>query len=75
MNWSSLRKLVWLRPEERWAPDLLFVGAAVFVTLWLIQVEHHLILGIAAGMCILAVREISYHYLVRRKRGTHKDAA
>jgi hypothetical protein len=77
MKWSTLRKLVW-NPGERWDYDVFFVPTAVFVGVWLFRtehLEHHVILGIAAAASILAVREVLYHYLVRRKRGSGKDAA
>ena len=77
MKWSSLRKLVW-NPEERWDYDAFFVPATVFIGVWVgsnRNQEHHVLLGIAAGASILAVREVLYHYLVRRKRRSGKDAA
>ena len=73
MKWSALRNLVWTPPDKRWDGDLFFVPATVFVFVWLYRVENHLIVGIVAGICTLALREVLYHYLVRRKRssGTH----
>ena len=73
MTWSSLVKLVW-NPKDRWDYDFIFVGMAVFFGVLLVR-SQHLVLGIAFLVAVLALREVLYHYLVRRKRSSKNDAA
>ena len=73
MKWSSLVTLV-RNPKERWDYDFIFVGAAVFFGVLLMRTRH-VILGIAFAVAVLGLREVLYHYLVRRKRSSDKDAA
>ena len=75
MKWTSLRNLVWTPPEKRWNADLFFIPATVYVTIRLIRGENRLVLGIVVGVSLLVLREVLYHYLVRRKRPSDRDAA
>ena len=67
MKWSSLRRLVW-NPDEKWAFDPLFIVVAIFVGSMVGHARDSTLLGFLAMFPIVAVREVLYHYLVRRKR-------
>ena len=67
MSWSDARKLFW-NPEERWVGDLFVVPAGVVVMAWVGDSYNSVLLGFAAAVPVLVLREVLYHYLVRRKR-------
>ena len=68
MNWRGLRRLIWLAPEDRWNGDLLFGPLAVALGVWIADTAANWILGLAAVLVVGVLRQVVFHFLVRRRR-------
>ena len=65
---KMLRRLIMEAPENRWNADILFVPLAVFLGVWIGAAPGRRLLGIGVAAVVLALREVLYHVLVRRRR-------
>ena len=74
MFWQAVRNLVRRSREHRWSADFFFIPVNVYVALW-VGTDHHFVRGLVACVALWGVREVCYHFLVRRKRAAHLDAA
>ena len=68
MDWRRLSRFVWVAPEDRWDGDLLFGPLAVFLGGWIGLVEERRVLGLDAFLVVWMVRELAFHFLVRKRR-------
>lgn len=62
-----LRRLFWLTPDERWWPDPIFTALSAgfgFVLLW----RGAWITAVVLALSLFLVRELLYHFFVRRKQ-------